>query len=132
MKTVSFATIISILLITTSTILFARIINIPDDQETIQDGINASEDGDTVLVQPGEYVENIDFDGKDIVVGSLILTTANEAYIDSTIIDGDANGSSVVVFRDLVRRTTQLTGFTIRNGFADYGGGVTTVPLRIY
>ena len=38
----------------------AEIINIPDDFESIQGGIDASEDGDTVLVQPGEYIENIE------------------------------------------------------------------------
>ncbi|MCP4632427.1 MAG: hypothetical protein GY855_05835, partial [candidate division Zixibacteria bacterium] len=33
----------------------ARIIDIPDEYNTIQEGIDASNDGDTVLVQPGEY-----------------------------------------------------------------------------
>ena len=42
---------------------WAEIIHVPDDFETIQGGIDEAEDGDTVLVQPGEYVENIDFDG---------------------------------------------------------------------
>ena len=32
---------------------FATIIDIPDDYPTIQEGIDASNDGDTVLVQPG-------------------------------------------------------------------------------
>ena len=116
--------IILTLLFSFSTELPARIINIPEDQETIQAGIDASEDGDTVLVQPGTYVENIDFNGNNIVVASLMLTTDDEAYIDSTIIDGDANGHSVVVFRDMRRTTSHLTGFTIRNGSTDYGGGV--------
>ena len=47
--------------------LFARItaalsattINIPADHTTIQSGINVSTNDDTVLVQPGIYVENI-------------------------------------------------------------------------
>jgi hypothetical protein len=46
----------------------ATIINVPDDYATIQAGIDASEDGDTVLVQPGRYVENIDFNGHSIVL----------------------------------------------------------------
>ncbi len=49
----------------------ATVINVPDDQPTIQAGIEASASGDTVLVQPDTYLENIDFNGKNIVVGSL-------------------------------------------------------------
>ncbi len=57
----------------------ATIINVPDDYPTIQEGIDASSDGDTVLVQPGTYLENINFNGHSIVVGSLFLTTADTA-----------------------------------------------------
>ena len=31
----------------------AAVLNVPDDYETIQEGIDHAEDGDTVLVQPG-------------------------------------------------------------------------------
>lgn len=71
----------------------ATIINIPDDYPTIQAGIDASSDCDTVLVQPGTYVENIDFNGHNIVVGSLFLTIGDTSYISSTVIDGDSSGS---------------------------------------
>jgi len=104
-------------------IVQADIINVPDDHETIQAGIDAADDGDTVLVQPGEYVENINFDGKAIAVASLMLTTGDRAYIDSTIIDGDHNGS-VVQFVSGEGQATNLVGFTIRNGEAESGGGV--------
>ena len=36
----------------------ARIRNVPEEYETIQAGIDAAEEGDTVLVQPGRYEEN--------------------------------------------------------------------------
>ncbi|MBT3234092.1 MAG: T9SS type A sorting domain-containing protein [Calditrichaeota bacterium] len=107
--------------------LFADILNVPEDFETIQAGIDASQDTDTVLVQPGIYVENVAFGNKSIVVGSLTLTTGDPAYIDSTIIDGDSNGSSVVSFREEENReppTPALSGFTIRNGRTDFGGGI--------
>ena len=55
----------------------ATVINIPADYATIQAGIDASSDGDTVLVQPGTYVENINFNGHNVVLGSLFLTTGD-------------------------------------------------------
>jgi len=93
----------------------ATIINVPDDYSTIQAGINASSDGDTVLVQPDTYVENINFNGHNIVLGSLFLTTGDTSYISQTIIDGDSSGS-VVTFESGEDSTAVITGFTCRNG----------------
>ncbi len=94
---------------------YAEIINVPDDQETIQGAIDASEDGDTVLVAPGEYVENINFNGKAITVASLYLTTQIEAYLDSTVINGNEEGS-VVRFDNGEDDNSILIGFTLTNG----------------
>ena len=50
--------------------LFSTIIEVNPsgsaDYITIQEGINSSVDSDTVLVHPGTYLENIDFQGKNI------------------------------------------------------------------
>ncbi len=95
----------------------ARTINIPDDFETIQAGIDASEDGDTVLVQPGEYVENINFSGKAInVIGDL-------GFHPDCVIDGGGNGP-VVTFSNNEGDESRLSGFEIRNGAAEAGGGI--------
>ena len=53
---------ISILLIMNTS---ARIINVPDEYSTIQEGIYASSFGDTVLVHPGIYIENVVIDSVD-------------------------------------------------------------------
>ncbi len=96
---------------------YAKIIHIPADQPTIQAGINAAENGDTVLVAPGTYTENINFSGKAITVKS-------SGGAKATIIDGGQAGS-VVTFDSGEGLTSVLHGFTIQNGnAADFGGGV--------
>ena len=89
----------------------------------IQEGINAAAEGDTVLVYPGIYYENIDFSGKDIVVSSLQLINGDMSYIQSTIIDGSYSGNVVKIISN-ESENTLLNGFTIRNGVAQYGAGV--------
>ncbi|UCE65889.1 MAG: T9SS type A sorting domain-containing protein, partial [Candidatus Zixiibacteriota bacterium] len=105
----------------------ATIINIPADYPTIQQGIDASDDGDTVLVQPGTYVENINFNGHNIVLGSLFLTTGDTSYIEQTVIDGDSSGT-VVTFESGEDNTAIIAGFVIQNGFSSLlGGGISCI-----
>ncbi len=110
--------------------LYAGTINIPNDQPTIQVGIVSSSSGDTILVSPGTYYENINFNGKNIVLGSLYLTTNDTSYISETIIDGNQLGC-VVVFESGEDSTATLTGFTITNGYSYLdslrGGGITCI-----
>ncbi|MSM40744.1 MAG: hypothetical protein GJT30_14100 [Geobacter sp.] len=95
-------------------------INVPADQSTIQAAIDGANDGDTVLVAPGTYVENIDFKGKAITVSS-------SGGAEVTIIDGNLAGP-VITFSTGESLTSILDGFTIRNGKAwssapAYGNG---------
>jgi hypothetical protein len=83
---------------------------------TIQHGIDASSNSDTVLVSAGTYVETINYNGKNIVVGSLYLTTQDTSYISSTIIDGNQSGG-VVTFESGEDSLSVLSGFTIQNGY---------------
>lgn len=88
------------------------------DYTTIQDGINEAVNGDTVLVHPGTYFENIDYVEKSITVGSLNLTTNDTIYITNTIIDGNQNGSCAVI--ENVEEGV-LQGFTFQNGSGRLG-----------
>ena len=132
-------------------ILQAKIIHVPADQPSIQAGINNAVNGDTVLVAQGTFVENLDFKGKNIVVGSLFLITGDTSYISQTVIDGN-NYSTVVTFKSRENNSALLTGFSVTHGKGkdqaptgawpyDYiGGGITCrdssnprlVGLRIF
>ncbi len=103
--------------------VYATIINVPDDYPTIQEGIDASIDGDTVLVQPGTYVENINCNGHKVVLASLLLTTGDTSHVSSTIIDGNSS-DRVITLENGEDSTTVICGFTIKNGFALSGSGI--------
>lgn len=92
----------------------ANIIHVPTDCETIQAGISAATDGDTVLVASGEYHERITLSGKTIILGSWFLTTADTSYITQTVIDG-GNRNEVIFIANDVGPATTIIGFTIRN-----------------
>ena len=87
---------------------------------TIQQGIDASSDGDTVLIQVGYYDrENINYNGKNIVLGSHYLTTGEATpYVAHTIIGGVVGESEPLVrFGNYsqgigVNRDAKLSGLT--------------------
>jgi hypothetical protein len=99
-------------------------VGIGSGNETIQAGINAASNGDTVVVAPGTYYENINFLGKAITVTS--TNSHDRRVIDSTIIDGGSSGS-VVAFVNSESPSSVLTGFTVTHGSWHIGGGA-----RIY
>ncbi len=76
----------------------------PENYSTIQDGINASSDGDTVFVfdNSSPYYENI------IINKSISLIGEDK---DTTIINGSKNGNVVTITANQVT----ISGFTIQN-----------------
>ena len=103
---------------------------VPDHFPGIQSAINASAfSGDTIIVSPGTYVENIDFTGKSIFLTSHYIFTEHDSSIQQTIIDGNQSGSVVTIINGEDREAV-LTGFTIVNGsgrinsHSSYGGGI--------
>jgi len=114
-----FLLIVSILFFGVTTIN-CQIINIPADYNTIQEGINAAQNGDTVLVNDGLYYENINFRGKNIVVASRFIIDGNYSHILNTIIDGSTyaiiDSASCVAFVSGENSTAVIQGFTLTGG----------------
>ncbi len=114
------------LLVVFFNIAHAYILRAPEIYEQIQYAINKSESGDTVSIwgpPPGQsqppytYYENIDFNGKNILV-------VNRSYIEDmgcppspnwVVIDGQQQGS-VVTFNSDETHDAILRGFTIQHG----------------
>jgi parallel beta-helix repeat protein len=84
------------------------VIYVPLDQPTIQKGIDAAADGDTVLVSPGTYSGTLLFPGRKIVVKS------TDGPL-STVITG-ASTADLVVFSKGEGAQTVLEGFTLQGG----------------
>jgi predicted outer membrane repeat protein len=114
-----------VLLAVFAQVVQANTINVPGDQPTIQAGIDACVDGDTVMVADGTYTgdgnRDIDFMGKAIVVMS-------ENGPEVTIIDCEAsyeNQHRGFSFHSGEDSRSVLTGFTIMGGdMVNKGGGI--------
>ena len=101
--------------------VFATTINIPGDYATIQDGIEAASDGDTVLVYPGSYYGPIDFLSKNLVLGSLYLLEENESHIYETVLlNDDFQLSNFVSISSA--QYSELNGFTFQEIVLNTGG----------
>ena len=104
----------------------AQIHTVPGGYPGIQAAINGADDGDTIVVSPGIYYENIDFHGKDIVLTS--INPADPEIVAATIIDANDVGRTVT-FASGEGQDTVLTGLTITGGKAHgpdpsfYNGG---------
>ena len=112
--------ILSLLCVNTS--IFALIIDVPADRPTIQSGIDAAENGDTVLVADGIYRGegnvNIDFKGKQITVKS-------QNGAESTTVDCERKPDTRgFIFQNNETNDSVLDGITIINGIYEMGGGI--------
>jgi len=107
-------------------------IHVPQFFTLIQHAIDNANPGDTIILEPGVYLENIDIKGKRITLTSQFIFSRDTSHITSTIIDGK-NEKTVIASDTYVNSETRITGLTIRNGRAtgDYphyfGGGIRVI-----
>lgn len=109
--------LISFFICAPSTLLAQSTWYVPDDFATIQDGIDGATNGDTVIVRDGIYTERIVLNGRAI-------TLISENGSGTTTISGSGLGGSVVTVQNGEGPDTVIEGFTITQGYADFGGGV--------
>ncbi len=79
-----------------------RTITVPDDYPTIQEAVNAANDGDTVFVRIGTYYEHV-------VVNKTVSLVGED--VSAAIVDGDDTGHVV----EVVSNNVNITGFTLQN-----------------
>ncbi len=115
--------IIILLMLMVSIKITATILHVGLNQNfiyhTIQSAVDAAVDYDTVLVHPGRYIENVKVLEKSLTLASLLLTTGNHDYIDSTIIDGNYEDIVLSVYHDRyidIFKYVKVCGLTITNG----------------
>ena len=119
-NTMSRISIILLTLVTVTHCLLSSQLHVPGNYPTIQAAIVAAAEGDTVLVDPGTYFENINFKGKNIVVSSLYILTADTSTIFRTVINGGTplhpDTGSCVLFISHETSAAVLEGFTLTGG----------------
>ena len=103
---------------------FEGIIYVPDYYDEIQNAIDIAHSGDTIIVRPGQYFENIELHNKNIVLASNYLLTGNTEVISQTVIHG-INNDPVVRLSWGINDSTLFCGFKITGGYTNsYGGGI--------
>jgi predicted outer membrane repeat protein len=112
------------LLLTAACVAQADITNLTQGttHPTIQDAIDQSAHGDEIVVDPGEYFENLDLLGRQITLRSQDPT--DPAIVIATIING-GGGDTVIYCGNGETPDTAISGFVITNGYmgGGFGGG---------
>lgn len=118
--------IVLMILLAGASVAISATIHVPADQPTIQAGINAASNYDTVLVADGVYIGDGNW---DISLHGKPIKLMSENGPEHTIIDCIQNPGDLhrgFYIKDYETPETLVRGFTVRNGSVEGGG------MRLY
>jgi PKD repeat protein len=105
---------------------------IPAEIDNIQEAINLAQDGDTLLVAPGVYCENLLIDDKNLLLASEYYTTGDESFINDTILNSHADEHSLISIYNANGGGSRVCGFTISGSAGLCGGGIRVESSEVY
>ncbi|HPM03477.1 MAG TPA: DUF1565 domain-containing protein, partial [Candidatus Cloacimonadota bacterium] len=121
--------IVFLLLVLLSSTIYANILEVGNTGQaftSIQLAIHTAVSGDTILIHPGRYYENLTVGSKTLTLSSLYLFSQDETDINNTIIDGNQQGQGLYMFNSHNSAVIGLTfehGIGSLQGFGLRGGG---------
>jgi plastocyanin len=104
--------LISSLVAATGSARASATLRVPQDHPTVQAAIDAAAAGDTIVIAPGTYNENLTLDKSVSLVGQSF--DSSDPRNNTSILDG--GGNTVVTIRSGVLPGPSFTGLVIRNG----------------
>ncbi|MBN2699405.1 MAG: right-handed parallel beta-helix repeat-containing protein [Bacteroidales bacterium] len=107
---------------------FAATLRVPSDHETIQEAIDASQNGDTILVADGVYKGDIHFWGLDSII------VKSESGAEYCVIDCHNESFPIAFALSGIDQKSIIEGFTIKNasmGIWAYGNSAPTIKNNI-
>lgn len=104
------------------------VVRVPEEQPTIQAGVDVAGDGDVVLVAPGFYFEKVKIEGKRLTVASWFLASNDPRHRDKTVVSG-RGAAFEVKGRPGGSGEVRIVGFTLRN--AKFGVVVHDAVVRV-
>lgn len=97
-----------------------KVLRVPAQFATVQAAIDSAGPGDTVLVAPGRYYENLRLRSRNLVLTSEYRPGGDRSVIARTILDGsrpaDPDTASVLIIDGDQDTTSVVQGFTITGG----------------
>jgi hypothetical protein len=115
-----------VLLAATAVPAAAVTINVPADYPTVQQGLNAANPGDTVLVALGVYAEKVSFPRSG--TASAPITLMGSTIGARPVLDGVGAAGCDMVRID-GRSHVRVVGFEIRNNLSRYGATSSTTSV---
>ena len=86
--------------------------------QTVNLVILSCNNGDTIILLPGIYYQQINTGTKSMVISSLFLLTQDTSYIGNTIVDGSQFYNPIPLIETGLTASFKLSGITLRNAIA--------------